>query len=84
MCEFMKVEWKTFKSSFPYIYNNCGELSSLKREFCELCGKKDSLRKIEKVDYKKTIENSKLEETFNKAKKGLRKDKNNLWKKKKK
>ena len=80
----MKLKWKIFRTTFPYICNNCGEFSSLQREYCEVCGKKDSLRKIEIGDYEKAIENSKLIETNNKSKKRFQKDKDSIfWKKKK-
>jgi len=47
----MKVKWKTFRKSYPYICTNCGEFSNMEREYCEQCGKKDSLRDINKEDY---------------------------------
>jgi len=65
----MKVKWKTFRNSLPYICANCGEFSNMEREYCEQCGKKDSLRKTTRKDFEKQTEkveaeSPKLEETY--------------------
>ena len=80
----MKVKWKIFRASFPYICKNCGEFSSRQLEYCEVCGKKDTLRKIEKEDYEKVIVDSKSDNTQNKAKKFSQKYKNLILRKKRK
>jgi RNA polymerase subunit RPABC4/transcription elongation factor Spt4 len=80
----MKVKWKIFRASFPYICKNCGEFSSRQLEYCEVCGKKDSLKKIEKEDYERVIEDSKSDNTQNKAKKFSQKYKNLILRKKRK
>ena len=49
----MKVDWKTFKKSFPYICSNCGEYSYTKKEYCEHCGKKDTIIRMIKEVYEK-------------------------------
>ncbi|MFX1269411.1 MAG: hypothetical protein ACFFAK_15735 [Promethearchaeota archaeon] len=68
----MKVKWKTFRNSLPYICTNCGEFSNMQREYCEQCGKKDSLRKTTREDYEKQtekveVESTKIEETYYKT-----------------
>ncbi|MFX0177912.1 MAG: hypothetical protein ACFE85_16980 [Candidatus Hodarchaeota archaeon] len=47
----MKIKWKTFRKTYPYLCTKCGKLSNMKREFCENCGTKNSLREISKEDY---------------------------------
>jgi hypothetical protein len=59
----MIVKWKIFRDSFPYICTNCGEFSNSEKEFCEKCGKKDSLRKTAREDYDNHIEKVKAETT---------------------
>jgi rRNA maturation endonuclease Nob1 len=49
----MKIKYKLFKRSFPLICTKCGELSNMKREYCESCGEKDSLRETTKEDHAK-------------------------------
>ncbi|MFX0017803.1 MAG: hypothetical protein ACFFDL_08955 [Promethearchaeota archaeon] len=68
----MKVKWKTFRNSLPYICTNCEEFSNMQREYCEQCGKKDSLRKTTREDYEKQtekveVESTKIEETYYKT-----------------
>ena len=68
----MKVKWKTFRKSLPYICTNCGEFSNMEREYCEQCGKQDSLRKTTREDYEKQtekveVESPKIEETYYKT-----------------
>ena len=52
----LKVDWKTFKKSFPYICSNCGEYSYTKMEYCEHCGKKDTIIRMIKEVYEKYLE----------------------------
>lgn len=80
----MKVKWKTFRASFPYICNDCGEFSFLQREYCEACGNKNTLRKTEIDDYEKKIVSSKLDDIPNRSKKHLHEKKKIILDKKKK
>ncbi len=68
----MKVKWKTFRNSLPYICTNCGEFSNMEREYCEQCGKKVTLRKTTREDYEKQTEkveteSPKIEKTYYKT-----------------
>ena len=47
----MKVKWKLFRDSFPHICTECGTLASMDREYCESCGAKGGLRKVNKADH---------------------------------
>jgi len=47
----MKIKWKLFRDSFPYICKECGVLGSMEREYCEACGAHGGLRKVNKADY---------------------------------
>ncbi|MFX1313250.1 MAG: hypothetical protein ACFFHD_11645 [Promethearchaeota archaeon] len=57
----MIVKWKTLRDSFPYLCIYCGEFSNSEKEYCEKCGKKNSLRKITREDYENHIEKIKAE-----------------------
>ncbi|HEA70619.1 MAG TPA: hypothetical protein ENH98_01700 [archaeon] len=46
------MDTKLFKKTYPFICNDCGEFSHTKHEYCDKCGKEDSLRKARKIDYK--------------------------------
>ena len=48
----MDIKWKLFKKSFPTVCTECGSLSNMTREYCEVCGVKDSFREITKEDWK--------------------------------
>ena len=48
----VKIDYKMWKRAFPYICTACGHLLHEKREICEHCGKKGTLRGITKKDYK--------------------------------
>lgn len=48
----VKVNYKLFKKSFMYICTNCNSLLHEYAEICERCGKKDTLKKVTKKDYK--------------------------------
>ncbi|MHA2429416.1 MAG: hypothetical protein ACXACC_00145 [Promethearchaeota archaeon] len=52
----MKIKWKTVRNFLPYICTNCGEFSSTEKEYCEHCGKRDTLRKTTREDYEKQTE----------------------------
>ena len=49
----MQLKWKIFKKSFPTVCTKCGALSNMPREYCEICGIKDSFRDITKEDWEK-------------------------------
>ncbi|MFX1379586.1 MAG: hypothetical protein ACFFA4_10895 [Promethearchaeota archaeon] len=49
----MKLDWKLFKKTYPYICDKCGYLQWNKKSICEGCGSRNSLRKISKKDWKK-------------------------------
>lgn len=48
----VKINWKLWKISFPFICSSCNTLHSLEREYCEKCGKHKMLRKSLRIDYK--------------------------------
>lgn len=48
----MRISWKLWKLSFPYICENCGKLHYYKAACCEFCGKENTLREVIKKDYK--------------------------------
>lgn len=50
----MQLKWKIFRQSFPAICTKCGSLSSMTREYCEICGAKDTSRETTKEDWEKT------------------------------
>ena len=50
----MKLKWKVFKKSFPTTCTKCGTLSNMIREYCEVCGAKDSFRATIKADWEKS------------------------------
>ena len=43
---------KTFKKTFKFICDECGEFAHTEREYCEICGKK-TLRNAKNDDYAK-------------------------------
>ena len=47
------MDQKLYKKTNPYICSSCGEFAHTKREYCEICGKKDSIVKATKEDFKK-------------------------------
>jgi hypothetical protein len=49
----MKLDWKLFKITYPYICDKCGYLQWKKRYICEGCGARNSLRKTSRSDWKK-------------------------------
>ena len=49
----MQLKWKLFKKAFPTICTKCGSLSTMHREYCEICGTKDSFRETTKEDWEK-------------------------------
>ena len=49
----VKVNYSLWKHSFPFICTECDHLLHEKREMCEHCGKKGTLRGITKKDYKR-------------------------------
>ena len=51
----MKIKWKLFRESFPYVCTKCGVLGSMEREYCESCGAEGGLRKVKKEDYSKYL-----------------------------
>ena len=68
----MKIKWKTFRDSFPYICTNCGAFSYIERKYCEQCGEKNSLRETTREDFEKQTEkveaeSPELEETYYKT-----------------
>lgn len=54
MVDKMNVKWKVFKQSFPIKCTKCGSLSNMSREFCEVCGAKDSFAETTKEDWEKS------------------------------
>ena len=48
----MRIKWKLWKRTYPYICGVCTEPHSEMGEICESCGTKNSLRKVYKKDYK--------------------------------
>jgi len=50
----MDLKWKVFKQSFPTICAKCGALSNMTREYCEVCGAKDSFIETTKKDWEKS------------------------------
>ena len=48
----VKVSWKLFKLTYPFICGACGYLHYDNRETCESCGKKFEIREVKKIDYK--------------------------------
>ena len=48
----LKISWKLFKMSSPFICNSCKELLWEKRVVCEKCGKTLTIRETVKKDYK--------------------------------
>ncbi|MBA7540884.1 hypothetical protein ES705_33187 [subsurface metagenome] len=50
----MQLKWKVFRKSFPAICTKCGSLSSMTREYCEVCGAKDTSRETTKEDWEKS------------------------------
>ncbi len=51
----MDLKWKVFKKSFPTICTKCDSLSNMTREYCEICGAKDSFRQTTKEDWEKHL-----------------------------
>lgn len=49
-----KIDWKTFKKSFPFICDRirCKAGHWEKRDICEECGEKGTIRETTKKDYK--------------------------------
>ncbi|MFW9773029.1 MAG: hypothetical protein ACFFBY_11545 [Promethearchaeota archaeon] len=50
----MKLNWKQFKKTYPFICVNCGEISNTEREYCEKCGL-SNFRAVKKEDYEKIM-----------------------------
>lgn len=50
----MNVKWKVFKQSFPIKCTKCGSVSNMIREFCEVCGAKDSFAETTKEDWEES------------------------------
>ena len=48
----MKINYKMYKLSYPYICGDCGYLHWHKAHVCEQCGEKSTIRKTTKKDYK--------------------------------
>ncbi|MBY9018099.1 MAG: hypothetical protein KGD66_04630 [Candidatus Lokiarchaeota archaeon] len=46
------MDLKLYKKTYPYICSSCGEFAHTLREYCEICGKKDSIVNAKKQDYK--------------------------------
>ena len=55
------LDIKTFKKTFQFICEQCGEFAHTETEYCEICGTK-TLRKATKEDYAK-YEREKMRET---------------------
>jgi hypothetical protein len=55
------LDIKTFKKTFRFICEQCGEFAHTETEYCEICGTK-TLRKATKDDYAK-YEREKMRET---------------------
>ena len=51
-----KEKKSTFLKTFPYICTKCKTFSNIKREYCENCGEKDSLREALVQDYERYSE----------------------------
>lgn len=50
----MELKWKVFKRSYPVKCTKCGSPSNMSREFCEVCGAKDSYTETTKKDWEKS------------------------------
>lgn len=48
----IKLDWKLFKASYPYICDKCGYLHWKLDNTCEGCGASNTIRKITKKDWK--------------------------------
>ena len=48
----VKVNFKIWKRSFPFICTNCKSVVHEQTETCHYCGKEGTLRKITKKDYR--------------------------------
>ena len=48
----MKINYRRYKLSFPYICEGCGYLHWHKAHVCEGCGEKSTIRETNKKDYK--------------------------------
>jgi len=51
---------ESYKDTFPYICNSCGEFAHTLTEYCEKCGTKDSLREANNNDYKEKVNEQKI------------------------
>ena len=48
----MKMNYKMWKTAFPFKCSMCGYKHDIKREYCESCGTFDVLIETNKKDYK--------------------------------
>jgi len=48
----VKVGYRLWKLTYPYICTKCGSLSHQKFDMCEYCGEKSCLIETTKKDYK--------------------------------
>ncbi|MHA1192768.1 MAG: hypothetical protein ACTSP9_10790 [Promethearchaeota archaeon] len=46
------MDLKLYKKTYPFICSSCGDFTYTKREYCEVCGKKDTIVSATKEDYK--------------------------------
>ena len=53
----VKISWKVFKMTFPFICDSCKELLGEKKNICEGCGKKYTIKETTKKDYKEWKKN---------------------------
>jgi len=47
-----KINYKMWKLTFPYLCIECGSVAHSKTQYCQRCGKEDTLRETTKKDYK--------------------------------
>jgi len=45
------MDKKLFKKTYKFICSNCGEFSHTNRDYCETCGKENTIRKAKKEDF---------------------------------
>jgi rRNA maturation endonuclease Nob1 len=45
------MDKKLFKNTYKFICSSCGEFSHTNRDYCEVCGKQDTIHKASKKDY---------------------------------
>lgn len=48
----VKISWKLWKMTYPYVCDACGSFLYEKRDMCEYCGKIGKIREIKKKDYR--------------------------------